>query len=275
MHPLAYYHPILVHFAIVLCILGVAFRLVSLTGKARWTNPAALTLILLGAGATILAATSGLRAHGPVERIPGVAEAVEDHEEWGIRTRNIFILIALIELVAVGLRGRKAGSVIRAVSGVVGIGGLLALYEAGEHGGTLVYSYAGGIGTWSGDPADVNRLLIASLYNGALAARTAGRKDEASRLIDQLSQLRPSDPAVRLLSIESRIKDKGDPAGALTELRELPPAEGRAKMQRAILASQAYQALGRRDSARAVLQSLVTEVPATSRMIKPILDTLR
>jgi uncharacterized membrane protein len=275
MHPLAYYHPPLVHFAIVLCVVGVAFRLVSLTGKAQWTNPAALTLILLGAGATIFAATSGLRAHGPVERIPGAAEAVEDHEDWGIRTRNLFIGVAVIELLAFGFRGRKAATVLRVVSGLAGIAGLGALYEAGEHGGTLVYSYAGGVGTRSGDPDDVSRLLVASYYNGALAARAAGKKDEASRLIDQLVQQRPSDPSVQLLAIESRIKDKGDPAGALSDLRQLPPAEGRAKMQRAILASQAFQALGQRDSARATLQALMAEVPQTARMIKPMLDTLR
>jgi uncharacterized membrane protein len=274
MHPLAYYHPQFVHFAIVLCVVGVAFRLVSLSKKVPWTNPAAMTLIVLGAGATILAATSGLRAHGPIERIPGAAKAVEEHEDWGIRTRNLFIGVAVIELLAFGLRGRKAGRVLRIASGVAGVVGLLALYETGEHGGILVYSYAGGIGTRSGDPADVDRLLVASYYNGALAARAAGKKEEAGRLIDQLAQQRPSDPSIRLLSIESRIRDKGDPAGALAELRQLPPAEGRAKLQRTMLSAQAFQALGQTDSARAILQALVTEMPATARMIKPMLDTL-
>ncbi len=275
MQPIAYYHPQFVHFAIVLCIVGVAMRLVSLTGKAAWTGPAALTLLLLGASSTIFAATSGLRAHGPVERIPGAREAVEDHEDWGIRTRNIFIGVAILELFAFGLRGRKAGTALRTLSGLAGIAGILALYEAGEHGGALVYSYAGGIGTRSGDPADVNRLLVAGLYNGAIAARTAGKKDEAGHLVDQLAQQVPNDPTIPLLVVESRIKDKRDPAGALELLRQMPPAEGRGKIQRGMLTAQAYQALGQRDSARAVLEGLQKEFPQAERFIKAALEELK
>lgn len=39
MPDIGYFRPQLAHFAIVLCGLGVAFRLASLTGRAQWTNP--------------------------------------------------------------------------------------------------------------------------------------------------------------------------------------------------------------------------------------------
>ena len=73
------YHPIVVHFAIGFLIAGVILRGLSLTGRAAFAGPAALGLILAGTLASKLAVESGLAAHGPVERIPGVASAVVEH----------------------------------------------------------------------------------------------------------------------------------------------------------------------------------------------------
>ncbi len=87
------YHPIIVHFAIVLVILGVIFRWVSLTGRAPFAGPAAATLLILGAAAAFLAVHSGTDAHGPVERIPGVRQAVQDHEDAGHWARNVFLIV--------------------------------------------------------------------------------------------------------------------------------------------------------------------------------------
>ena len=60
-------------------------------------------------------------------------------------------------------------------SAVIGVGGLVVLYEAGEHGGAIVYGYAGGVGTRWGDPQAVNRMFIAGAYQQALQDREAGR----------------------------------------------------------------------------------------------------
>src|SRR5215217_3869905 len=100
---MAYYHPQFVHFTIALLVVGVLFRIVSLLGRPAWIGPAALTLLAAGTLAAVLAAQSGTAAHGPVERIPGARQAVSDHEEWGERTRNVFILVTVIEAVAFAL----------------------------------------------------------------------------------------------------------------------------------------------------------------------------
>ena len=92
------FHPQIVHFVIALLMVGVVFRLISLTGKAQFTGAAALTLILIGTGAAVLAVKSGEDAHGPAERVPGARDAVGEHEEWGERTRNLFLVVAALEL---------------------------------------------------------------------------------------------------------------------------------------------------------------------------------
>src|SRR6185369_1086157 len=97
-------------------------------------------------------------------------------------------------------------------------------YEAGEHGGDLVYNYAGGIGIRSGAPADVKQLLVAGLYHEARIARDSGRPEEAARLTDELLRMQPDDPAVRFLAIESKLRDRNDPQGALNDLAQMQVA---------------------------------------------------
>jgi hypothetical protein len=111
-----------------------------------------------------------------VERIPGAREAVVEHEEWGKRTRNVFLVVALLEIVGLAL-SRKAPRPERMMaiaSAVIGVGGLVVLYEAGEHGGAIVYGYAGGVGTRWGDPQAVNRMFIAGAYQQALQGSRGG-----------------------------------------------------------------------------------------------------
>ena len=86
-------HPQVVHFAIALLIVGVLFRAVSLLGRPAFIGPAAATLLALGTVAIIVAALTGDAAHGPVEQMPGLRPAVMEHEAWGERARNVFIIV--------------------------------------------------------------------------------------------------------------------------------------------------------------------------------------
>src|SRR5512142_2613753 len=103
---MAVYHPQIVHFTIALLILGVLFRVASLFLRGplfSYLAPAAFTLLLIGAVASVLAAQSGTAAHGPVERIPGARAAVQTHQDWGEDTRDVFFIVAVIEIVALAL----------------------------------------------------------------------------------------------------------------------------------------------------------------------------
>ena len=267
---IGFWHPQIVHFVIALLAVGVIARLVSLTGRWTWTSPMATVLILVGTLGAVLGVKSGTDAHGPAERVPGARDAVIEHEEWGERTRNIFLAVAVLELAALALRGPRARFRIwaAAASGVVGLGGLYALYETGDHGGELVYAYAGGVGIRSGDTTDVGRLLLAGLYHQAMLDRREKRPDAAAELIEQMARRWPQDLTIQLLAAESQLLDRQDNKGALAMLRviQLSPNDMRGRLRRDFLVSDAFVAAGQKDSARAVLEALARDFPENTRV---------
>lgn len=276
MPTLASLHPQIVHFVVALGIFGVLFRLVSLSGKLSWTGPAAAALIVCAAVASVFAAQSGHDAHGLAERIPGVREAVQEHEEAGEWTRNLFVALGIVELAALALRNKaSAAKGLSILSAVLGLVTIASLVRTGDYGGELVYSYAGGVGTRTGDSSDVRRLLIAGLYHQARVARQAGQLEESARLTDELVKQLPSDPSVKLLAAESILKDKKDPAGALAAINAIQVApEDRLNLRKGMLASDAYVAAGQKDSAKAILNDLAQRFPQAGRFISEALKKL-
>jgi len=269
------YHPIVVHFAIALLGIGVLFRLLSLTGRMKWAGPAAATLLIVGALTAVVAAESGDDAHEAAEHIPGVRSVVEEHQEWGERVRNLFIAVGVVELLALALRRRQHADKLLYLSAIVGLVGLGALYEAAEHGGELVYSYAGGVGMRTEDPADVERLLIAGLYQQAMHDRTAGDHEAAARLIDEMRRRRSEDPEVRMLYAQSLIEDRGDGFAALQELGSIPVSEGSRflSFRIGLLTASAYELTGNPAAARDALLRLQQQFP-DSRTVRERLEQL-
>lgn len=279
MPSLAPFHPQVVHFAIALLLVGVAFRWIALSGKLKFTGPAATTLLILGTIAAAVSVRSGDDAHGPVERIPGVRAAVIEHEDLGKLTKNIFLGVVALELLALAFaRGggtARYARLVRVGSGVVGLVGAFYLYEAAEHGGQLVYNYAGGPGLRRGEPADVERLLVAGLYQQAMADRSAGNGDGAARLIGELAARNPVDTTIQLLRAESLLLDARDPAAALQAVRAVgvDPAVARFATRKASLTADIFLAMGAPDSARAALAPVAEAFPQNTRL-RARLDSL-
>jgi uncharacterized membrane protein len=264
-----------VHFVIALGLVGVLLRLLSLVARAAWLSPAAASLIILSAGASVVAAKSGTDAHENAERIPGVRVAVQTHEEWGERTRNVLLGLAGLEILALLLASRPAGRPLRFVAAAGGLAAAFCIWKVGDLGGDIVYEYAGGVGTRSGDPADIDRLLVAGLFYAARLDRDSGRAEDAARLVDELARREPEDTAIRFLAIESKLRDRKDPAGALADLAQfqLPP-DSRLATRHGLLTAQALVASGQVDSARVVLSGLQQRFPQ-NQAIKSALDKLR
>jgi uncharacterized membrane protein len=272
MPSLAPFHPQIVHFAIALAVAGVLLRCLSLTGRLAWTGPAAAALLLTSAVAIVAATRSGEDAHGPVERVPGSAQAVVEHEEWGKRAYRVFLVVGLLELLALALRARGRAKPALVASALVGLGGLYALYEAGEHGGRLVYSYAGGVGIRTGAPEDVGRLLLAGLHHQAQLDRKAQRPEDAAALIELAARRFPADPGVQLAAAESLLIDRKDAAAAAAVIEKIsvPPDDRRLRMRRASLLADAFEKQGDKAKALAALEPLAAEFPQNERLRKRI-----
>jgi len=278
-------HPIVVHFTIAFLVAGVVFRWLSLAEKLSFAHHTASLLLVAGALASILAVKSGDEAHGPAERIPGARPVVEEHEEHGERARNVFLAVAGIDVAAWLLRrrlnghGRQHGQsrqhgyakAALIASAVIGTLGLWVLYEAAEHGGELVYSYAGGVGTRSGEPDDVGRLLLAGLYHQAEQDRRGGRPEQAAELTALAASRFPDDAEVQLMRAGSLLRDLERPEDTLDLLRRLEVEPGSSLALRAgMLEADAHQTLGDVDGARRVLETLRESFPQNARLARAI-----
>jgi uncharacterized membrane protein len=261
-------HPQIVHVTIVLALVGVAFRLLSLAGRPAFLGPAASTLILVAAGTAVLSVQSGDAAHGPVERVPGTRPAVVEHEEWGERARNALLLLGAIELLGLAMRRSPRLRFVQMAAAVVGVAAAGAVYQAGRHGGELVYAYAGGVGIRSGDPKDVERLLVAGAYHQAQVDRKAGRSDEAASLIAFTAARFPAEIELQLLAAESVLIDRRNPQAAIDALAAITPPSGNRQLivRKAGLQADAFEALGQRDAAVAVLEAVLASGPPNARL---------
>jgi uncharacterized membrane protein len=267
---IGFFHPLLIHFAIGVSLIGILFRGISLTGRFPFTGPAATTLILLGAIAVVVAAWSGEDAHVAVEAIPGIAAAVHAHQIWGERTRNLMLLLASVEILALPLARRGRARPALLASGVLGLMSALCILQTGKLGGELVYAHAGGVGIRSGEPEDVKRLLLAGLYQQAQRDEQAGRSADAAALIELAAQRFPTEAAVQLLAAESLLQDRRDPQAALAALEkiEVPETERRLRFRHGWLRADALETLGQTEAVHLTLQGLQTEFPDSERVRK-------
>ena len=267
-------HPYVVHIVVGFVIAGCVLRIISLTGKWSWMNQAATTALILGAIASVVAVRSGTDAHGPAERVPGARTAVMEHEEWGERARNLFLLIAAVEVVGLAVPSRRRW--FNVASAALGVAGLAVIYETAGHGGDLVYSYAGGVGLRTGKPDDIGNLLRAGLYHQAILDRHEHRGDAAARLFAEMKQRWPADEEVQVLAADSRLRDANDPAAALKDVDAIIGIlqDARIKRNATLIRAYAFLGLGQKDSARAVVERLASENP-TSVRYRTLADSLK
>ncbi len=106
--------------------------------------------------------------------------------------------------------------------------------------------------------------------------RREGRGTEAARLFAEMRQRWPDDAEVRMLAAESQLRDATDASGALAEIDALLPTvqDARIKRNATLLRAYAFLALGQKDSARAIVERLASENPASARY-RTLLDSLR
>jgi uncharacterized membrane protein len=152
-------HPALVHFPIVLILIGAAVAVMAVFLR-RWHLPSlAAGLLLAGAVGAMAATWSGEEADEGAGEVTAQAEKIlEDHEEWGERTRNLSIVAGLIAAGAAAVRHPKISRGLGIAAAVAGLAASYAVAVTGHYGGQLVYQHGVGVSTSApSDPAAARR----------------------------------------------------------------------------------------------------------------------
>ncbi|MFA7343181.1 MAG: DUF2231 domain-containing protein [Terrimicrobiaceae bacterium] len=145
-------HPAVVHFPIVLLLLGAPLAVVAVFLR-KWNLPvlAAVVLALGGAGA-LVATWTGEQAAELAGELNGRGEKIlDEHEEWGERARNAGLVAAALAVVSAAL-GRKpvAGRAVGAAAALAAVASAFSVAQAGHYGGQVVYKHGVGVNTAAG-----------------------------------------------------------------------------------------------------------------------------
>lgn len=140
-------HPAVVHFPIVLIVLGAALSVVAVFWRKGLIPVFAATLLAFGALGAWAATESGESDGGLVESAAGPAESLlEAHENWGKRTLTAATIAAMIAFGAAVLpRFPRAARAMAAVAALAAVVASWTVYETGHRGGALVYRHGAGV----------------------------------------------------------------------------------------------------------------------------------
>jgi len=140
-------HPAIVHFPIVLVLLGAAVSILSIFFRRSWSSLLTASLLGLGALGAALATSSGESDGERVEHsLPSAKTALESHETWAERTLALATLAAVLAITTCLLT--RAPRTARALAiGTAFAAGMASwgIYETGRQGGVLVYQHGAGL----------------------------------------------------------------------------------------------------------------------------------
>ncbi|MGA7883129.1 MAG: DUF2231 domain-containing protein [Terrimicrobiaceae bacterium] len=148
-------HPAIVHFPIVLILFGAVAAVVAVFFR-RWHLPWLAAGLLAGGALGAFAATwtGGEEEEMVGELSPQAERILDEHEEWGERTRNIAILAALLAVAGAStLRFPKTARGLGIAAAIVAVAAAYAVAKTGHYGGQLVYKQGVGINTAAGSDA--------------------------------------------------------------------------------------------------------------------------
>ena len=142
-------HPAVVHFPIVLILLGTLAAVVAVVWR-QWRLPAlAAALLVLGALGGWAALATGESDGGLVENTSaGVTALLEEHENWAKRTLTAAVLAAAMALgSAVLWRFPRVARGVAVAAALAAGTASWTVYETGHRGGALVYQHGAGVNT--------------------------------------------------------------------------------------------------------------------------------
>jgi uncharacterized membrane protein len=163
-------HPAVVHFPIVLILLGAVAAIVAAFWRGGHLPRFAALLLGLGALAAWAAVESGESSGGLLETGSAQMEGLVDaHQTWAKRTLAVTI-VGAVAAVASALAGRwpRIARGVAAVAALASAAAAYSVYETGHRGGALVYHHAAGVEVAANAPqAAKDAVAIPGGSNGA------------------------------------------------------------------------------------------------------------
>ena len=140
-------HPAVVHFPIVLLLLGSVVAIAAVFLRKHGVPTVAAGLLVLGALGAWGAVESGESDGGLLENTsPQTDSLVEAHETWAKRALIISIFAAFAAGGSVlAARWPRIARVVAVVAALISLAAAYGIYETGHRGGALVYRNGAGI----------------------------------------------------------------------------------------------------------------------------------
>lgn len=140
-------HPAVVHFPIVLLLLGTVVAIAAIFWRKHGIPMLAAALLVMGAVGTWGAVESGESDGGLVENTaPQVNDLVDAHETWAKRTLAISIFAAFAAGGSVlTARWPRTARSVAVVAALISVAAAYGVYETGHRGGALVYRHGAGV----------------------------------------------------------------------------------------------------------------------------------
>jgi uncharacterized membrane protein len=140
-------HPAVVHFPIVLIILGTLLSVLTiLTRRGALPQFAAVILILAAGSAQLAVMTGGDQADDVIQRMPDAKPLIRVHAEWGERTRLAAVIAAISAVVALAFyRYARVRRVFALITTAIAAGACYCAFETAQHGAGMVYHHGVGV----------------------------------------------------------------------------------------------------------------------------------
>ena len=136
-------HPAIVHFPIVLTLLGTLFSIFAVITRRGALPQLTALILILAAGSAQYAVYTGNDQDPMFGTLPEeMRTLVREHSEWGERARNVVAIAAGLAIVALALiRTRTARRGFALLVLIASLGASYCVLQAAQRGGKLVYEH--------------------------------------------------------------------------------------------------------------------------------------